>query len=149
LSAYSVQEPAFFSLVRSEARRREFDNLRQKGVSAGEWQEIAEDLAESNDKLQRELADKEEVVRDLQAKVSGLEMAFRWRETAGSEQDLEVKPEVEAPPATIEEAVAKAEEEAGDAILFGSDVVDGIKGLAADAGPPDKVLNYLLQLGNV
>ncbi len=50
------------------------------------------------------------------------------------------------PPATVREAFERARATLGDRLLFGEDCERGVIGLAEDAGPPEKILNYLRTL---
>lgn len=146
VSAFSVSEPPFFGLIRSEARKRDIEALRSRAVGTEEWQKLAEDYAKDNDKLRGQLVQKEEVIRDLQSRVSNLELAFRWQPDIESDPNLDVEPEKEIPPATVVEAIEKARESSETILVFGDDVALGVKSLAIDAGPPEKILHYLRQL---
>jgi hypothetical protein len=146
LSAFSVLQPPFFQLIRRKARQSELEELRQKGAGAEEWQGIAEEYAKDNDELRTQKAELGELVRDLRARVAALELALRWKEGAKQEQSGDATPESDFPPATVAEAVERAREQAGKHLLFGEDVQSGIESLVADAGPPDKILQYLKHL---
>lgn len=146
VSAFSVSEPPFFGLIRSEARKRDIEALRSRAAGTEEWQKLAEDYAKDNDKLREQLARKEEVIRDLQSRVSNLELAVRWQTGTERDPNVDLEPEQEIPPATVVEAIEKARDGSETTLVFGDDVAIGARSLAIDAGPPEKILNYLRQL---
>jgi hypothetical protein len=146
LSAFSVLQPPFFQLVRKNARQSELEKLRKKGAGAEEWQRLAEEYARDNDELRQQRAEQGEMVRDLQARVSALELALRWKDGGQEVASGDATPESDIPPATVAEAVERAREQAGKYLVFSADVPAGVENLAPDAGPPDKILTYLSHL---
>jgi hypothetical protein len=60
-----------------------------------------------------------------------------------------VEPVEETPPATVEEAVLTAMDRFCDTLVFGADVNEGLKTVAHDAGPPDKLLMHFFTLAEM
>ncbi|HZQ74261.1 MAG TPA: hypothetical protein VFB08_15190 [Burkholderiales bacterium] len=144
LSAFSVAEPVVFGKIRSEARLQEFEALKKSAAGTDDWRNIAEDYAKDNDGLRQSLEEAKLAIRDLEAQVSNLTLAIQWKEEPANDQ--EPQPERQTPPATVAEAVRKAQDNLHEVLRFGEDVATGVRSLAADAGPPEKIYKYLQQL---
>lgn len=145
LSAFSMPEPREFELVRHSSEHVKVDALRSKLREGEEWEALAEDYARENETLKLRAADDLERINELAATVLNLNLALSWRDEEGSG----FEPEVELPPSSVAEAVETAKRRFKDDLLFGSDVDSGVKGLSADAGPPDKILSYLAFLAEL
>jgi hypothetical protein len=144
-SAFGIQEPTEFERIRRAARQDELASLRARAEEHQDYKTVAEEqfakLAGQADELDRQ-ADE---IRELKDKVASLELALQWRDHA---PDI-VEPEEEPPPATVEEAVLTAMDRYEDQLVFGAAVNDGIRSLATDAGPPDKIMDYLEALAEL
>lgn len=143
LSSFLVREPAVIVSLSTLDREKRFDAERKRLEDASEFRELAESYAAEVVELRTALAAKQEKIEDLQSQVENLNYAFQWK--AGGEE-REITPEIETPPATIQEAVQIAGRETNDVLYFGGDVSRGIEGLSPQAGPPEKVLHYLRTL---
>jgi len=144
LSAFSVSEPEAFIDLRSTARKEEAERLRNSASTNEDWQSLAEDYAASNDQLVAENKGQRQLIKDLQDQIQNLSDALSW---AADENDI--TPDVVTPPTTITDAVNAAKERFGANLLFGDDVEAGVRGLAADAGPPEKILDHLESLSEL
>ena len=144
LSAFSVAEPLVFRMIRASARKEEADRLKADAADDIEWQSLAERYALDNDELLARVDDLEERLTDLQLQNTNLQTALSWQ----SEED-EISPETTTPPATVADAVGQAKDRFSDLLIFGEDVKIGVSSLAPDAGPPEKVLNYLSKLAEL
>jgi hypothetical protein len=145
LSAFSVQEPLEFLAIRNDVTRREAEETRARLRDAADWNSLEQSYAKENDALRSTVVSQAAEIADLRSQVSNLEVAFRWRATDATE----LAPQMEAPPASVWEAVEQAERRFASALVFGRDVEDGIRSLANDAGPPEKVLQYLERLAEM
>lgn len=145
LSAFSMPEPKGFMLVRDSSEYLKVDTLRAKLRAGEEWEALAEDYARENAALKLQAGADSERIKELAATVLNLNVALQWRDEDG----IGLEPEVEPPPNSVEDAVAIARRRFKDDLFFGSDVDSGVKGLAADAGPPDKILSYLALLAEL
>ena len=137
-SAFGISEPAQFSAIRRAGRQETLTALQAQATADEDYRALADQYF---DELTRALenADKqEEEIRSLRAQVSSLQVALQWKESAN-----DVEPDPEVPPATVEEAVLTAMERYPETVVFGNDVNRGVKTVAPDAGPPDKILQYL------
>lgn len=144
-SAFSVWEPTLFSLVRKESRREELDALTSKAETAEDWKKIADSYARDNDDLQSKVDQLVAETGELKAQVSNLQIALQWKRP---ELD-EIRAAEEIPPTTVADAVEKAREKFRGIIVFGAQVNEGIQTLAQDAGPPEKIYQYLSLLAQM
>ncbi len=139
-SAFAIREPAVFDKIRSAERSRRFEMERGDLKSSDDYVRLAESYAREAEELRVLLASRQEEVEALKAQVENLQISLRWQD-ADHEESL--SPDTSVPPATVEDAVARARVEHADALSFGADVDEGVRGLSPDAGPPDKVLSQL------
>lgn len=146
LSAFSVHEPPHLGQVRKEHQKREALATSLELKKNEDWEGLANAYAEDNDRLRSKLDSAEEQIKDLQDQVANLQLSLRWKASA---DDHELPPDDVQQPATVREAVAIAQARHRDTLLFGSDVARGIDTLAADAGPPEKILGYFDQLAEM
>lgn len=145
LSAFAMPEPESMSEIRAEHQRMEDEQVRATLRGAEDWRGLANIYADANDKLNADAKALREQLRTLESEVANLQYALQWR----PEDAPEIAPEVEIPPATMEEAIKSAKQKFADTLVFGDDVGIGIAGLSATAGPPEKVLSYLSHLGDM
>jgi hypothetical protein len=146
LSAFSVPEPSSFAAVRAAQAKLELEEVRSSLRSSEDWKGLADSYAADNEELSRAAQRSEQRIRELEEEVASLKQALQWQPAKGDE---EVAPESDVPPQTVEEAVQAARVRLGDAVLFGADVEQGVRTLAQDAGPPEKVLSYLEHLAEM
>jgi len=67
-----------------------------------------------------------------------IQLTSAWADT-----EEEIAPVEETPPDSVEDAVERAKRDYAQQLTFGNDVADGILGLARNAGPPEKIIEYL------
>lgn len=146
LSAFSVPEPSSFAVVRVAQAKMEMEEARAALRGSEDWQGLADLYAKDNDELTKAAQRGEKRIRELEEELAGLRQAFEWRR---DEVRQEIAPESAVPPQTVEEAVQTARERLADAVLFGRDVDDGVRTLAPDAGPPEKVSSYIEHLADM
>lgn len=139
-SAFAVAEPECFGVIRRNARSEELADLLSKAQATPDtdYKMLAEKYFLELHKARLQLDSRDEEVGDLKLQIVNLQEALRWRK---QDDDL-LEPESDTPPATVEEAVLAGMDRYEDALVFGADVDRGIRTVAADAGPPDKILNY-------
>lgn len=138
-SAFSVWEPESFSAIRKESRKEELARLTEHAKTTDDWKEIADSYAKDNDGLQEKIDEKNSELSELRAQVSNLQLALHWQ---GKTED-EIEAAEDVPPTTVADAVEKAREMFPHTLVFGDHVNDGIETLAQDAGPPEKIFQYL------
>ncbi len=146
LSAFTIQEPAAIGVIVNLERERRFAAERAGLEGASEYRQLAESYADEVVELRRELTNARTEIEALSSKVDNLNLAVQWKD---DEEQPEIEPETETPPTTVEEAVARAAREADGVLLFGDDVRAGVAGLFPQAGPPEKVLQYLRALARM
>lgn len=145
-SAFAVREPHLFEMVRTKERSQRFAAERAKLKATDDFALLAESYAKEAEDLRKELDERRKENEALRSQVENLLQALQWRDVAPEET---LTPESVAPPKTVSEAVAHAQEEGADALVFGPNVDEGVRSLAPDAGPPSKVLQYLIQLAEL
>jgi len=145
LSAFAVPEPPQLATVRKAHLDRASESQRKSLLDDNDWEGLANSYSEENSQLKQERDDLANRTRELEAEVASLQLALQWREPDVSE----IEPDAAFQPATLMEAVEEAKATLGDELVFGDDVDAAAKGVAADAGPPDKVLLYLQRLAEM
>ena len=145
ISAFAVPEPVVMEKIRATHLKSIVDAERAALRGSSDWEGLANSYAEANDKLNVEAKELRDRVRALEAELSNLQVALQWR----PDEPPEIVPELEMPPATVEEAVNAAKERYSSTLVFGSDLEVGVAGLAPNAGPPEKVLAYLGHLSEM
>jgi hypothetical protein len=145
ISAFAVNEPEESKELRKQLYTESVTAERQRLEDNSDWQALAESYAAENVTLRQQTAVLEADNKDLQVQLENLQEALQWRESKG----LEVQPEVLQPPTTVEEAVNQARHQFRNLLYFGEDVALGVQGLSPEAGPPDKVLDYLRGLNTL
>jgi hypothetical protein len=146
LSTYTFDEPGELVLIRNEAARIKFDRLAAAAADKGSQAELAEHYFEESVRLEKAAEDLRNENRGLHDQVRSLLQALHFRP---SDTEAEISPDPEIPPATVEEAVSKAKLLFAGQLVFGDDVEEGVQALAPDAGPPDKILEYLETLAEM
>ena len=138
-SAFSVWEPVFFNDIRKKSRKEELERLIKHAETTDDWREIADSYAKDNDALQEKIDELNSEILDLSAQVSNLQLALQWQ----NKEEDEILAAEDMPPVTVADAVEKAREKFHHTLVFGDDVHDGVETLAQDAGPPEKIFQYL------
>ncbi len=147
LSTYTITEPVLLLEIRQEASDTRIRALRERAESDGAWQALAEEYDKENQSLKRKSADLEEELGRAQAQVDNLSLAFRHQNI--SSEDQAIPPESEPSIHTVVDAVEAATDNFATELIFGDDVIHGANDLAEDAGPPDKVYDYLRTLAEM
>lgn len=151
-SAFSMPDPTVGWQVRRQARREQLERLRDRAEAEGGHKQLADELFEKLLEAEEDRGAKAEHIRNLEDQVRNLQEALRWHpsdEDGARQEPDEVVPETEAPPVSVEEAVLRARERFGARLVFGEQVMDGVRMLSPDAGPPEKVFTYLEELHNL
>jgi len=139
LSAFAMPEPVVLAMVRKTHTDNAAEAARATFRADDDWQGLANSYSEENEQLRNERDELAGQVRDLEAQVANLQLSLQWKAPEGAD----FEPDATLPPSTVEEAVSAAMERFDEQLIFGDQVKDGIRSVAADAGPPDKVLAYL------
>jgi len=145
LSAFAVPEPSELAAIRKRHADMLAEADRQALRDDNDWKGLADSYAEENTQLRAQRDEQLARVRDLEAQVANLQLSLQWK----ADSSAEVEPEVILPPSTVREAVDIAMDKLKDRLGFGGDVATGVAGVAADAGPPEKVLGYLEHLADM
>jgi cell division protein FtsB len=138
-SALAVWEPRLIADVRQAAREERIKEQLQQARSAKDFEELAEQYAQEASVLREENKRLEREIRDLNGQLEQLNIALRHKQLG----DDAIAPDEQRKPESVKQAVEIARRRFAGELLFGADVRQGIDGLAADAGPPEKILDYL------
>lgn len=111
------------------------------GEGNGDFQALANSYAAENDALRAKVSERNREIEVLRDNVEALNIALRSSPAAPQEVVDE------APPQTVEEAVAIARRTLGDVVVIAPETDGDVAGLNPSAGPPDKILRYLQTLG--
>jgi len=144
LSAFSVREFPEIAAIREDFQRAETEKLRERLRGGSDWEALANNYAQENDRLRSANAALTEEVVELRDRVVNLELALRW-----SSDGEDVTPQVEVPPASVSDAVDQARAKHSSFLIFGNDVEEGVKTLTTDAGPPEKLALYFSALAEM
>jgi hypothetical protein len=148
VSTYTFDEPAELQQVRDEAARARFDALVSEASEKGNQAELAEHYFNESARLERELGRERERADRLQEQVANLSQALQYLPTSVGSTG-EIAPEPTFTVNSIEDAVLRAWEEFPHDLVFGGDVSEGITTVVANAGPPDKIFEYLKTLAEM
>lgn len=155
-SAIAMPQAPLVQEIRTSARAEQLEKLVMEiAEKEGLAQEILADGSKAEDQVNRlqealnrqanEIDDLKEQIEQLRQSNKQLMQSQVWK--AASVDDI--APSIETPPVTVAEAISRAREELEDTLVFGNAVEDSVDGLAADAGPPHKVLEYLRKLAEL
>lgn len=144
-SAFAIREHELVGAIRKSVRDEQISTLRARITESDDHRALSDEYLTKILELNDALSAKDEEISGLKDQVSSLQLALRWRDSSPDA----VAPVEESPPSTVEDAVLTAMDKFEDALVFGADVNDGIRALAADAGPPDKLLDYLEALADM
>ena len=140
LSAFSVNEPLEMRQIRDRHRQIVAEAERAKLHQEADWKQLALDYAAENDLLHERLDNSQSEISDLKVQLANLQEALQWKQEPEA-----VEPENDIPPNTVAEAVHRAKTNFSH-LRFGKDVDRGLEALSPDAGPPEKILQYLASL---
>jgi lipopolysaccharide biosynthesis regulator YciM len=134
--------------VRDEAARARFDALVVEASEKGNQAELAEHYFNESARLERELGRERERADRLQEQVANLSQALQHLPNSAVSAD-EIAPEPAFTVTSIEDAVVRAADVFQQDLVFGRDVSEGIATVLANAGPPDKIFEYLKTLAEM
>lgn len=147
LSTYTISEPSLLVELRREAQEQQLEAIRRRAQEEGDWRALADAYASENEVLKKGLEDIRVENERLEAQVAGLTEALRY--VPGTDAVSYIAPTEEPEIETVRDAVEAARARFSDELLFGEDVEEGIQSLAKDAGPPDKLFEYLRTLAEM
>ncbi len=134
-----------FGQIRVAARREQVEALRAKAEEDNDYKNLAEEYFELVHDREQEIEKRDEQIAGLREQVANLTLALRWQ----GDEPADVEPDKDIPPATVEEAVLLAMDRFANDLVFGEACNEAIQTLASDAGPPDKILDYLEALAEM
>ncbi|MHA6896410.1 hypothetical protein ACQUJT_20360 [Ralstonia pseudosolanacearum] len=138
-SAFSMREVDSFHQIRQQHRKEQYSLRKESAKTESDWKALADSYAEDNLTLSGAIETANREIQQLQEQIANLEVALRWRD----DEPEEIDAAEEVPPATVEDAVLQARDRLDESLVFGDDVWEGVKTLAHDAGPPEKIAQYL------
>lgn len=146
LSTYTFDEPIELIRIRENAGRVEFTRLATEAAEKGSQAELAEHFFSESVKLGKTVESLREENSGLRDQVRNLSQALHFLPSGGEE---EIAPEPAQPVTSVAEAVSRAASLFAGELVFGDEVEDGVQSLAVDAGPPDKIYEYLKTLSEM
>ena len=145
VSTFAVSEPTWFEEVRAVTQRAEMERRLKEARESGDAWEYAMELDRENQGLRADSKALKQENEELRSRL--------WHFEYGAVVALpdEAAPVTETPPEveTVADAVESAKAIWPNDLSFGADVEEGVRGLADDAGPPDKILTYLEALADL
>ena len=144
VAAHALDEPVALSMLRARISHWNREQRLKEAERSQGWQEIAEGFADDLEHLEREFEKTREANKALKQRLYSFETGAISEGSA-----VELEPEEETPPQTVEEAVARARTRFECELFFGSDVEHGVESLNQSAGPPDKLFSYLTALAGL
>jgi hypothetical protein len=141
-STFVADDPAFHDFEVAKLRRAA-EQVRAAAKDDGDMNALADAYAKENDALRARVDAQDKEISTLQGNIEALNIALRSAPSAGAAETNE------APPQTISQAVASARVKLAGRVVIASETDADIDDLNPSAGPPDKVLRYLLTLGDL
>jgi|694.fasta_scaffold00416_55 hypothetical protein len=145
-SAFGITEPAFLQGVRKAVRAEGLRRIKDQLAKGKSFEETAEECYTAACNAEERLDEAYNEIEELRAVVESLQCALAWK-GAGENGSEVIQPSPLPPPTTVEESIVQARETLSDVLAFGLDVEKGVATLARNAGPPEKILEYLQALG--
>jgi hypothetical protein len=152
-SALGVGEPSLFAAIRETAsweERERFEALKDRNddteATANEILEEATRLDMERSRAFARIRELEAENADLRRNVRNLLQARRWHPDDDAD---DLAPDAPFEPASLQEAVERARLDFDGELTFGADVTRGIESVAADAGPPKRIYEYLQALSEL
>lgn len=147
VSTYTVIEPQQLMSIFTDAAQHRLQCLRESTDSLEEWRQLAEEYAKENTELNSKY-------KKLQRDTDGLlaqneQLMLSLRHLPEADDTAGISPVLEPVIETVEDALFAATERFTNELVIGSDVFDGIQTVAPDAGPPDKIFEYLRTLAEM
>ena len=140
-STFVADDPAFRDFEVAKVRAAE--HARVAALDDGDTRALADAYAIENNVLRGRVDEQEKEIEILRQNVETLTIALR------SSQLVTIENAHDAPPQTVEEAVAFARRELGDRVAIAPETDIDVADLNPLAGPPDKILRYLMKLGEL
>lgn len=141
ISAFAVEPPQLFERIQRASIEEDLAAKRKLAEDHADYKQLADSYAADNVILNRDLENARETIRQLREDLYNQQARLVWRE-----EDTELQPSLDTPPGCVEDAVERAKKGFPQFLTFGDDVSRGIHTLAVDAGPPDKIYDYLQTL---
>jgi hypothetical protein len=146
LSTFAVDDPPELVSLREEAGREHFERMRHAAEESGDQAMLSEQYFNECVRLEGIVERQRAELEIANARVHSLTEAWRYTEESAGD---EIPPEPAASTTTVEEAVTVARSRFPSDLVFGADVPAAISTLSADAGPPDKIYQYLKTLAEM
>lgn len=141
-STFVLDDPIFRDFEDAKLRYAE-DEVRVATQSGGDMSVLAEVYAKENDVLRARVQAQSQELEILRGNVAALLDVQRAAPLVGEDEADE------APPQTVEEAVAIARAKLTGRVIIATETDPDIAMLNPSAGPPEKILRYLLTLGDL
>lgn len=142
-ASFALESPAVFERIRRAALEEELRSRRQLAQDHADFQQLAGSYALANDDLRIELAREQAISKQLRRDLHALQIQFEWRDAD------ELEPSTAAPLTRVEDALQRARRELAPFLTFGDDCNDGVTTVSPDAGPPEKIYQYLAGLADL
>ncbi len=139
MSAFAIPEPKEITAIRRQHANRVVAEQRHELVADQDWQQLATQYSEDNDRLVAQHQVDQDRIQELQDVIGQLNLSMRWID----QSEHEVAPDEDVQPTTVAQAIQAAQSRYSGLLVFGGDVADGVAGVAMDAGPPEKILRFL------
>ncbi len=143
-SAFAVQVPHVFERIELQHQKETLETRIREAVDTSDYKQLSELYEVENADLRKKLIDEKKITQQLREDLYRLQTTQAW-----TNQEDDVVPVTETPPATVEEAVQRARKVFAAELTFGNDVEEGTRTIALDAGPPDKIYDYLQHLAEL
>jgi hypothetical protein len=144
VSTFALGQSPLLDRLEDESAHEVFQEKLRLATSAEDYQNLAEEFDRENVSLRHQLRQEREIIKQLRQDLYNLQLVRAY-----ADADEEVTPDEDTPPETVEDAVDKAQRIYAMQLTFGNDVQTGIPGLAHNAGPPQKILDYLAALASM
>ena len=144
VSSFALGQPVLFDRLEDESAKEALQEKLALAASADDYKTFAEEYAQENDNLRLQLRQERDNIKQLRQDLYQLQLAREW-----ADADEAVAPDEATPPDCVQDAVTQARRNYAQQLTFGDDVERGIFTLAPNAGPPEKILDYLRILASL
>lgn len=143
-SAFAVEQPLLFDRIEDERAREVIQEKLKLASTAQDYKALAEGYVQDNEELRFQLRQERDNIKQLRHDLYQLQLVKAWEEADG-----EVQPDQEMPPGSVDDAVDRARRLYAQQLTFGNDLGESTQTLVPNAGPPDKILDYLRVLASL
>jgi hypothetical protein len=145
VSTFSIPKPDLFRDIERSRQEEDRQARHKEAVDHDDFRLLAELYSDENEGLRSDIESLQDENKELREQLYYWKSQSLWQDNSVGN----LEPVTDTPPSTVTEAVAQARRQFTGQIRFGRQVDESIEQLNPEAGPPDKVFDYLAALAEL